>query len=276
MAKNDAEYLLGTAPEELQRLGFQHQIWQLETQSLWRQALFGPGQVVADLGCGPGFATRELARLVGPAGRVIALDAAARYVDYLISSMVALPGLEGVVEAINDDVYSLPVEDAHVDGIFVRWLLCFLERPQAAISEMARILKPGGKLVIMDYCNYLAARVLPEQPAINSVFQAYYRSTQAHGGSYDVGNLIPTWLVENGLDIQVLHPICKIGRPGSIWWQWVESFHQVFVPKLVTLGIWDDAKRSAFESAWKSASTLPGTMLFTPPMLGIVATKPFR
>ena len=47
------EYLLGCAPEELHRLGFQHRVWSHATHALWNRAGFGPGQRLVDLGCGP-------------------------------------------------------------------------------------------------------------------------------------------------------------------------------------------------------------------------------
>ena len=54
-------YILGTDSEELFRLGVQHQVWAEEAQKGWRLANFSAGQTLLDLGCGPGYCTKELA-----------------------------------------------------------------------------------------------------------------------------------------------------------------------------------------------------------------------
>ena len=67
-------YPFGYGDEELQRLREQHRVWQEENQRLLNRAGFGQGNTLVDLGCGPGFTTLDLARRVGPMGRIIAVD----------------------------------------------------------------------------------------------------------------------------------------------------------------------------------------------------------
>ena len=68
--KEENAYILGTDTEELHRLGIQHQIWSSEAQMAWKSAGFTAGQTLLDLGCGPGFCTRELAYITGTSGKV--------------------------------------------------------------------------------------------------------------------------------------------------------------------------------------------------------------
>ena len=70
-------YVLGTHSEELERLGRQHQIWQAEAMAAWDKAGFKSGDHLLDLGCGPGFASFDLAELVGLTGQVLGIDQAA-------------------------------------------------------------------------------------------------------------------------------------------------------------------------------------------------------
>src|SRR5262245_50101060 len=77
----DAEtkpYVLGTHDAELDRLGLQHRIWSEHAFALWERAGIRPGQRVLDVGCGPGYATVDLARLLGPASRIVAIDESQR------------------------------------------------------------------------------------------------------------------------------------------------------------------------------------------------------
>ena len=64
--REKGEYVLGTNDEELMRLGFQHRVWGEQAFALWERAGFAPGQTIVDVGCGPGFATLDLARLTNP------------------------------------------------------------------------------------------------------------------------------------------------------------------------------------------------------------------
>ena len=75
MSATDADrYPFGYRDEELDRLGDQHRVWQEETREFLDRACFEEGDTLVDLGCGPGFTTVDLARRVGPNGRVIAVD----------------------------------------------------------------------------------------------------------------------------------------------------------------------------------------------------------
>src|SRR5512145_1640514 len=79
----ERDYLLGTHDAELARLGLQHRVWRPRALDAWRRAGFTVGQTVLDIGCGPGHASLDLAEIVGPAGRVVALDRSRRFLDAL-------------------------------------------------------------------------------------------------------------------------------------------------------------------------------------------------
>src|SRR5688572_33486758 len=78
---NERTYFLGTHDEELERLGLQHRVWRPTVIECWRRAGIGPGSKVLDVGAGPGFASADLAEIVGPAGRVVAVERSARFVE---------------------------------------------------------------------------------------------------------------------------------------------------------------------------------------------------
>ena len=67
-------YILGTDKKELHRLENQHKIWKSEARKGWEIAEFKPGQILLDIGCGPGLCTIELANVVGDSGKVIGVD----------------------------------------------------------------------------------------------------------------------------------------------------------------------------------------------------------
>lgn len=263
------EYVLGSSDREIERLAYQHEVWLDETAPLWDRSGIGIGCKVVDLGCGPGFCTKALARLVGHEGHVHAVDSSDKFAAIVTAESEHATN----ITFHHCDVDETPLEESSIDAVFARWLFCFLARPEKAISESLRILKPGGKIVILDYFNYLAADVFPKHPQISKLFEAYLADVESHGGNYDVGEILPSMLVDCGFEIESLSPITRIARPGSRVWKWVELFHEVTLPRLVKNRIWTDNDRIDFEGAWSEVRDDPASFFFSPPMIGIIAVK---
>lgn len=112
-------------------------------EKAYRAAGIEPGKVAADLGAGSGFMTEGLLR----AGlKVIAVDQSSN----MIKEMRRRFAENENVEYCLGDAHSLPLPDGSVDYVFANMYLHHVESPVRAIKEMRRILKPGGKLVIVD------------------------------------------------------------------------------------------------------------------------------
>ena len=114
------------------------------------EKLIGPhvseGDTVADLGCGPGFYTIPMARLVGPRGRVYAVDSDEKAIRAVIER--AAEGGYTNIEARAQSAHDLGfIDDGSVDFILAHGLLCSMapRNHMAAAGEMNRVLKPGGR-----------------------------------------------------------------------------------------------------------------------------------
>jgi ubiquinone/menaquinone biosynthesis C-methylase UbiE/DNA-binding transcriptional ArsR family regulator len=99
--------------------------------------------VVGDLGCGTGQVSAALAGFVT---RVIAVDGSA---TMLQAAKKRLHGLRNV-ELRRGEIEALPVDDARLDAATLMLVLHHVAEPERAIAEMARVLKPGGRAVVVD------------------------------------------------------------------------------------------------------------------------------
>ena len=110
-------YILGTDQEELKRLELQHSIWSSESHAGWRAAGFERGDSILDLGCGPGSCSVELAKIVGPDGRIISIDRSESFIRYLnaLKTEQNLP-----IDAIHADFDGMDLQAESLDGMYAR------------------------------------------------------------------------------------------------------------------------------------------------------------
>ena len=265
------EYLLGSRAEELARLASQHATWAREAHALWRRAGFGPGQRLIDLGCGPGFATVDLARVVGPSGQVVAVDNAASFLEHL--RLAARERQLDQIEVVDADVRDFALPTTDFDGAYARWLLCFVDQPEAVIAAAARALRPGGMLAITDYFNYGAFTFAPRSEVMDRVVDAVQVSWRRHGGDLDIQGRMPGILARCGFEVLEIRPISHIALPGSALWSWPLDFFRGFLPTLVRAELISSEDAEAFLGEWEARSADPSSFLFLPPMVDILARR---
>jgi SAM-dependent methyltransferase len=104
---------------------------------------------VLDVGCGTGIASRTIARRTAFNGHVIGIDRSAYLVD-AGRRRVREEGLDGRVELHAGDSHSLDIPDASFDAVVAHTLLSHVEDQLGVLKEIARIVKPGGRIGIFD------------------------------------------------------------------------------------------------------------------------------
>ncbi|NEE52474.1 class I SAM-dependent methyltransferase, partial [Streptomyces sp. SID8455] len=102
-----------------------------------------PGDAVLDAGCGTGRALPALRAVVGPGGTVLGAD--------LTPAMLEEAARKGRGESgtlLRADVARLPLRDGALDAVFGAGLISHLARPDADMTELARVVRPGGVLAL--------------------------------------------------------------------------------------------------------------------------------
>ena len=267
----ERDYVLGTHDEEIERLGVQHQVWRPRVRDAWRRAGFASGQVLLDVGCGPGFASLDLAGVVGPEGRVIAVDRSRRFLDAL-EAACRRRGLHHVTTRELDlDGGELPARNAA--GAWCRWVLAFVQRPRDLLARIHDALAPGGVLVAHEYFDYSTWRLAPRSDEFEAFVRVVMESWRASGGEPDIALDLPRWLAELGFRIVELHPIIDVVPPASPIWTWPKSFVEVGLRRLVDLGALSPARAEAMRGAFAAAEAEPHTLMITPGVLEVIAIR---
>ncbi len=129
-------------------------------RSALRRAGLGPGMRVLDVGIGTGLVAREALSLMGPGGRLVGVDPSPG-----MMACVQFPGVElrqGRAEA-------LPCEDACFDFVSMGYALRHVADVGAAFAEFHRVLRPGGKLLVLEITR-------PESRLGLALLKAYMRA----------------------------------------------------------------------------------------------------
>ena len=264
-------YVLGTDQNELMRLGLQHQLWSEQVANGWDRAGFRWGDRILDAGCGPGYATFDLARLVGHVGRVIAVDKSSRFLDHL-SRQIAAQGVSNI-EVHPGDVEKLDLDPASLDGAYARWILCFVRKPAAVLRGVARALKPGATFLIHDYYRYEGIHIAPSDPVFERIFRAVAESWRIRGGDSNIGSRLVPMLAAEGFVIQHLRPLVRMARPNQPFWSWPNSFFSNYLPVLVEMALITRRDATLFARRWAERSADPHAFFSSPPMIEIIASK---
>ena len=266
---DERDYVLGTEAEEIERLGLQHRVWREHMLEGWRRAGIREGLTALDVGAGPGYASADLAALVGPRGRVIALERSGRFLAVAAES-ARIAGL-GNVETREHDVSAEPFGAGFADFAWCRWVLSFVAEPSRAVAHIAAALKPGGTALFHEYADYGAWRTIPPEPDVERFRSLVMRSWRDAGGEPDVALQLPTWLARAGLEIVSARPLVEIARRGEPFWQWPAAFLATNARRLAELGYVSGEEADKLAGALGRAA--PGAMMMTPIVAEVIARK---
>lgn len=148
------------------------------------------GQRLLDVGCGPGSITVDLAERVAP-GLVVGIDRAADVVAEA-EAIRAARGAENVELRVGD-VYALAEFDDSYDVVHAHQVLQHLADPVAALTEMRRVLRPGGVLAVRD-SDYHAFAWAPTDPLLDRWLEVYTQVTVGNGAECRAGRFLKTWV----------------------------------------------------------------------------------
>lgn len=262
-------YLLGHSPRETKRLAAQARLWDPVSHALFDRLRIRPGQRVLELGPGMGSLHAELRRRVR--GPIDAVEQSPVYAE-ATAKRVARDGF-GEGQWFTGDLKTITLPRVHYDIIFARWVFLFLPNAPHVLRRLRAALRPGGKLVVQDYCRDTLAMVPmpPEWPAFVKADAAFFAS---RGGNVNAGGVLPTQLRKAGMNLLEVTPHTLSGHPGSDVWDWLSTYFLGVLPSYAKLAPFSPIAAAALRRTWLRAAKQSTSLLIAPTVLDIVAQRP--
>ncbi|WP_199511331.1 methyltransferase domain-containing protein [Nucisporomicrobium flavum] len=175
----------------------------------WQALRPAPGQRLLDAGCGAGDVARELAAAVAPGGEIVALD-------YSTATLAAARERHtgGAIRYVTGDVAALDFDDETFDGVWCERVLQHVDDADAAIGELVRVTRTGGRICLLDTdWSSLAFDGVDGALAGTVVGHMHGRLTPKQ---LDMGRTLRRRLLDRGLhDVTATPVTCFFGDPAS-------------------------------------------------------------
>lgn len=139
-----------------------HRIWKRYTIE---RAAARAGQTILDIAGGTGDLTAKFSKIVGPTGKIVLADINESMLKVGRNKLVD-SGIVGNVEYVQANAECLPFPDNYFDRITIAFGLRNVTEKEKALESMYRILKPGGKLLVLEFSK-------PALPALSKVYDVY-------------------------------------------------------------------------------------------------------
>ncbi len=268
---SERDYVLGTHDEEIQRLGLQHRVWRPTVLDCWNRAGVTVGSRVLDVGAGPGYATFDLAEIVGPTGQVVAVERSARFVH--AARAVCDARRYDHVHVHESDLMTDALPTEGMDVAWCRWVASFVSSPTTLVTKIAAAVRPGGVAVFHEYVDYATWRLAPRREAVEEFVHHVMESWRASGGEPDVALQLPRLLTDAGFTVRSADPKVFCVTPRDHAWHWPASFMTLNLKRLVELGRIDAAWAVMVEREFAAAAAAPETLMVTPMVLEVIAER---
>jgi ubiquinone/menaquinone biosynthesis C-methylase UbiE len=228
-------YVLATGEEARARLEAVHAVHGADTEAFLVRAGIGPSMRVADIGCGIGTISCWMAEAVGAGGCVVGIDVSEGQVEQA-RARAERNGLDNATFRVAS-AYDTGLESSSFDLVFCRFVLMHLSKPKEAVTEMARLVRPGGVLACEDG-DFTSPFASPPSAAYDRCFELYRAAVAARGADSLVGPKMYRMVLNAGLRdprVTLAQAVFTLGDPKRLpEWTLAEC-----APALIEHGITD-------------------------------------
>jgi ubiquinone/menaquinone biosynthesis C-methylase UbiE len=262
-----AAYALGHTSEEYERLRAQARAWEAATGRLLDQVGLGPGANCLDAGCGPGETMRAMAERVGPAGRVLGVDA-----DPALGAMT-LAVLHGAGHRqchfqTQDLAAGEPILGAPFDLVYARLLLFHLPRRVEVLRRLWDAVAPGGHLLVQDY-DLRSISTLPQLDWAGELLRVWTGAFGAVGADISAGTRLPQLFAQAGVGIPDGTDVAGRIEPLATGRLIMEGSFRSVLPTALAHGVTTEHRATAaLASIDRDAARFPDRPVLWPLLIG--------
>jgi SAM-dependent methyltransferase len=262
-------YLLGDSRRETLRLQRPARLWDPTAHALFDRLNIQRGWRVLEIGPGQGSLHMELRRRVRVPVDIVERSSA------FAKSLRRRCSRDGFGKGRLWDcnLIDAPLPHGAYDLIFARWVFLFLPDIDAHLRKLVAALKPGGRLAVEDYCRG-TLRMVPEPPEWNDFLRADLAFFASQGGDANIGARLPALYEKVGLDVIDVTPTTKVGRPGSLEWDWMSTYFLDILARYGRHRPFTSAKAASLRRHWLTAARRKTSLLISPTVLDVVGRKP--
>jgi demethylmenaquinone methyltransferase/2-methoxy-6-polyprenyl-1,4-benzoquinol methylase len=178
----------------------------------WRRAMIAAidadrGDRVLDVATGTGLVARGLVQRYGCS--VVGLDQSRDMLAGARRALTAAPGLATRIDLVQGEAERLPFSDGEFDHLTFTYLLRYVDDPAATLGELARVVRPGGRIACLEFG-------LPDPPLWRPLWRLYTRIALPLAGRafgtewYEVGRFL-------GPNIEQLYAKLPLERQVELW-----------------------------------------------------------
>jgi 2-polyprenyl-3-methyl-5-hydroxy-6-metoxy-1,4-benzoquinol methylase len=252
-----------------ERLRLLSRVLREDTLSLLANCGLGPGQAVLDIGCGGGDVSCEMAALVGPTGRVVAVDAD--------TEQIGVARLEAHARGIHHIEFRAGdaagiVQAAGFDVVYARFLLSHLPAPQQALQAFFEQVRPGGFVAVEDI-DFSGHASCPDHWAVRRCASICAGVMQAAGGHPTLGLHLPALVKQAGFVDLSVHVVQQLVLEGEAKRLYAETLRNV-TDAVLRLGVAEKAELETVLAALEEYAQRPDTLLGTPRIVQVCARRP--
>jgi SAM-dependent methyltransferase len=204
-------YIIRGGVEGRERLRLLSRVMQPTTLELFARVGVEAGTTCLDVGCGGGDVTLDLARLVGPEGKVVGMDIDGVKLDLARreAETQQLAHVEYRLAEIGDSE-----AEPQFDLVYARFLLTHLKDRMGTVGKMQQFLRPGGLLVLEDI-DFTGIFCHPECAAVRRYVELYTEAVRRRGGDANIGPQLPCLLAEVGFERIGMNVVQPAGMEGE-------------------------------------------------------------
>jgi ubiquinone/menaquinone biosynthesis C-methylase UbiE len=262
-----APYALGHTTEEYERLRLQARGWEVATGRLLDEVGLCPGASCLDAGCGPGETMRAMAARVGPAGRVLGVDA-----DSALGAMTQQMLHDEGHRQCSVQEHELsgvePVPGGPFDLVYARLLLFHLSDRVDVLARLWDAVAPGGHLLIQDY-DLRGVSTVPQADWASAVVEYFTDAFGVAGADVATGAKLSQLFVQAGIGTPDGTDVAGRIEPLDTGRRMMQGAFRSLLPTALEYGVTtEDRAAEILASIDRDAASFPDRPFLWPLLIG--------